>query len=156
MNITFDVLTENYDDKSIQLVYEAMLDTNISSECMDGLTLEEVREILTGKSIHRVLVDGEVVGVFNPGTVHISCYFEWRLERGTTYNRIGFIYIDKNHRNKGYASKILKDHIDQFEHYAECCHEDNVESNALLSKLLPFHRRAYISYRQAYYNIYVK
>lgn len=148
---------KDFDDVSIRLVYESMLDRNISSCNVDGLTIEEVKnEILPRKRIHRILVNGEVVGIFKPSVVDISCYFKWGLDSEFHYSRIGFIYIDEKHRNKGYASKILEEHVNSCSKYAECCHEDNIASNAMLSKVLKFHKRAWISYRRAYYNIYVK
>lgn len=157
MNLTHDALYEDFDDVSIRLVYESMLDRNISSCDVDGLTIEEVKnEILSGNRIHRILVNGEVVGIFKPSVVDISCYFEWGLDRKFHYSRIGFIYIDKKHRNKGYASKILEEHVNSRSKYAECCHEDNHASNVILARSLKFHKRAYISRRNAYYNIYVK
>ena len=157
MNLTHDVLYQDFDDVSVRLVYESMIDRNISSCDVEWLTLDEVKnKILPGNRLHRIIVDGEVVGIFKPGVVDISCYFEWGLERRFHYSRIGFIYIDEKHRNKGYASKILAEHVEGCTKYAECCHEDNVASNAMLSKVLKFHKRAYISYRRAYYNIYIK
>ncbi len=157
MNFSHDVIYDNFDDVSVRLVYESMLDRNISSCNVDGLTIDEVKnQILPGNRIHRIIVDREVVGIFKPGVVDISCYFEWGLERRFHYSRIGFIYIDEKHRNKGYASKILAEHVSECNKYAECCHEDNIASNAMLSKVLKFYKRAYISYRRAYYNIYVK
>lgn len=157
MNLTHDIIRENFDDITVQLAYLAMLDRNISSGDMEGLTLDEVKNcILPRQTVHRILVDGEVVGIFNPGVVDISCYFEWGLKRNFHYSRIGFIYIDEKHRNKGYATKILKEHVERCTKYAECCHEDNIASNTMLSKVLKFHKRFWNSYRRDYYNVYIK
>lgn len=155
MNITQDRIYDNFDEKTIQLYYEATMDKNIYSGDTEGLTIEDIRRTISGP-ICRIFVDGEVVGIFCSGVVHISNYFAWGLKRNFHYSRIGYIYIDKKHRGKGYASKILGDHVVDCDRYAECCHEDNIASNAVLSKFLKFHKRAYIHQRGEYYNIYIK
>lgn len=156
MTLTYDV-AEQLDDKSVQLLFEAMLDTNISGNAdMEGLTTGEVRKMYEGKPVNRILLDGEVIGVFYPMTVDRSLYFDWLLDRDTIYNRIGFIYIDLDHRNKGYASKVLNDHVQKFDAYAECCSENNLASDAMLKKSLTFHRRYYNRWRGEYYNVYLK
>ena len=74
MNLTHDVLYQDFDDVSVRLVYESMLDRNISSCDVEGLTLDEVKnKILPGNRLHRIIVNGEVVGIFKPGVVDISC-----------------------------------------------------------------------------------
>lgn len=158
MNITTDEITENFDDVTLRLVYESMLDPNTSnySEDDDELTMDDVKRIIKNERISRILLDGEAVGVYTPGLVHISCYFEWGLKRNFHYSRIGIVYIDKKHRNKGIASKILKEHVETRDKYAECCNENNHASNAILSKYLKFHKRAYIRRRDEYMNIYIK
>ena len=71
MNLTHDVLYQDFDDVSVRLVYESMLDRNISSCDVEGLTLDEVKnKILPGNRLHRIIVNGEVVGIF-----HRPCAF---------------------------------------------------------------------------------
>ena len=49
MNFSHDVIYDNFDDVSVRLVYESMLDRNISSCNVDGLTIDEVKnQILPG------------------------------------------------------------------------------------------------------------
>ena len=58
MNLTHDVLYQDFDDVSVRLVYESMLDRNISSCDVEGLTLDEVKnKILPGNRLHRIIVN---------------------------------------------------------------------------------------------------
>lgn len=158
MNLICDVIQgKDIDDVSTRLIFEAMLDENISGKAdMEGLTTDEVKRIVDGKTVNRIIVDGEVVGVFNPGYVDRSNFVSWNLDKTKSYSRIGFVFIDKPHRNKGYAVEVMRRHIEGCENYAECCEENNAASNAMLSKVLKFHKRAHIWMRDAWYNIYVK
>lgn len=157
MSITLDHISENFCPTVIRLVFESMMDTNINSGSTHGLTLEEVKQILNRyKSVHRVLLNDDVIGVFNPGTVHPDLKKGWELDKRLTYGRIGFVYIDKKYRGNGYGVEVIKQHSDQFDNYAECCAEDNVSSNKMLAKHLTFNKRVYIPIRRAYYNIYSK
>lgn len=157
MKLTHDSITSNFDDETIRLYHESMQDPNIVGNVdNDDITHDHIRRWIDGTGCHRVLLDGKVIGVFNPQTVHISCYFDFGLERGIIYDRIGFIYIDKDYRNKGYATAILKEFIDKSEHFVECCNEDNLASKAMLSKVLTFKKRYRNIYRGEYQLVFIK
>ena len=142
--VTFEDVNENFCDTTVRLIYESMLNKYTKCGNTSGLTLDEVRnEILKDESVTLIKVDGVIVGVANPSVLPHILYNKLELNRDIDYHRFGIIYLDEQHRGKGYGTLALKEFINIHKNVIYITHASNDISNAIAKKKLKYYKDYY-------------
>lgn len=154
--ITFEKIESPKDDVIVKLVFDSMMCPFTSSRIYHDLTIEEVRdEILEGNKVTAIKHDDKIVGIINPNLLANDMYARLSLNSFIEYYRMGIIYILEEERGKGYASQALEHFIKLHKATIYITHCDNVQSNAVASKLMKFKQEYKNPFNFKMYNVYV-
>lgn len=76
-----------------------------------------------------------LVGMSVPREIRHEEHEVWNLDPMKVYYRMGMIYVDENHRGKGYAKQAAKDFKDKFENILWTIDVDNEASKKVAASI---------------------
>lgn len=137
--ISLETITNPDQNKQIvSLVYYSMRNKYTSVSNPDGLTFSEVRTIISDQKVSVIKFNDRIIGIVRTEIADRRLKLSLDIDINESYFHIGMIYIAKNERGKGYASKTLLHFLKEHKNILYIAHQSNISSNKVGGKYLNF------------------